>query len=442
MTDLLYARLQMAFSLGFHIIFAAIGIAMPVLMTMSELQWRRTGDRIWEQLTRQWAKGTAIFFAVGAVSGTALSFELGLLWPGFMEHAGAVIGFPFSLEGFAFFTEAIFLGLYLYGWEKLSPRAHLLCGVVVAASGAASAFFVITANAWMNTPAGFTYHPETGTFTDIDPIAAMFNPGWAPQVAHMLVAAYMATAFGVAGVHALALLRRPGHAFHRRALALAMVMAIPAALVQPLTGDWAAKVVARNQPVKLAAMEGQFQTERRAPLRIGGVPDERAGATRWALEAPGMLSFLAYGDFNAEVKGLLAFPRDQWPPVAVTHVAFQLMVGCGTLMALVAIWFAAAAWRRRGTPTGRRLLRAVVVCAPLGFAAIEFGWVVTEVGRQPWIIHGVMRTSEALTPMPGLVGPFLVFTALYTALGVVVARVMTLHVRAATTAAEADDGVA
>jgi len=431
MNDLLFARLQMAISLGFHIIFAAIGVAMPVLMVMSERRWRRTGSRVYEEITRRWAKGTAILFAVGAVSGTVLAFELGLLWPRFMEHAGAIIGLPFSLEGFAFFTEAIFLGLYLFGWDRLSPRAHMACGLVVAVSGAASAFFVITANAWMNAPAGFTYDPQTDIFSDINPVAAMFNPAWAPQVVHMLVAAYMATAFGVAGVHALRLLGDPDNAFHRKALSLAMVVAVPAAVIQPLTGDWAAKIVARNQPAKLAALEGQFKTVRGAPLRIGGVPDEDAGVTRWAIEIPHLLSFVAYRDFQAEVLGLEAFPRDDWPPVAMTHIAFQLMVGCGMTMLMVGAWFALACWRKKRVRQNPWLLRALVLCAPLGFLAIEFGWVVTEVGRQPWIIYNIMRTRDAVTPMPGLVGPFAVFTLIYVLLAVVVTMVLMHHIRSA-----------
>ncbi len=429
MNDLLLARLQMAFSLGFHIIFAVIGIGMPLLMAIAEYRWLRSGDGVYLQLAKRWAKGTAIFFAVGAVSGTVLSFELGLLWPRFMEHAGGIIGFPFSLEGFAFFTEGIFLGIYLYGWSRVPRWAHWGAGVVVAVSGAASALFVIMANAWMNTPTGFDYDAATGEFSNIDPVAAMFNPAWKAQVLHMVVAAYLATAFGAAGVHALQLLRAPGSRFHREALRICMTVGVVTAVLQPITGDYAATVVARTQPVKLAAMEGQFRTERGAPLRIGGWPDAEAGETLYAIEVPGLLSFLAYKDFGAEVKGLEEFPREDWPPVLIVHLAFQIMVALGMLMLAVGVWFAVAALRARALPLNRWLLRAIVMSAPAGFLAIEAGWTVTEVGRQPWVIHGVMRTADAVTPMPGLIVPFVTFAVVYLGLAGVVTALLVHQVR-------------
>jgi len=436
MPDLLAARSQMAMSLGFHILFAMVGVAMPVLMVVAERRWQRTGDHIYLDLAHRWAKGTAILFAVGAVSGTVLSFELGLLWPAFMEQAGAIIGMPFSLEGFAFFTEAVFLGVYLYGWDRISPRAHLAAGCAVAVSGMLSAVFVVIANAWMNSPTGFRW--VDGRAVDIDPIAAMMNPAAFPQVLHMTLAAYAATGLVVAGIHALPLLRQPRNAFHRRALSVALLIGAPAALLQPVSGDLSARFVAHWQPVKLAAMEGHFKTERGAPLRIGGWPDEAAGETRYAIEIPYGLSLLAFEDPTAEVKGLLDFPRQDWPPVAIVHVAFQVMVGLGSYMALVsaaALWLM---WRRRELTRHRWLLRALVLAAPMGFICAEAGWIVTEVGRQPWIIHGIMRTAEAVTPMPGLVVPFLVFTGLYAGLGVVVAWLLHQQVLRSPEATEED----
>ena len=436
MPDLLAARSQMAMSLGFHIVFAMVGIAMPVLMVVAERRWQRTGDRIYLDLAHRWAKGTAVLFAVGAVSGTVLSFELGLLWPAFMEHAGPIIGMPFSLEGFAFFTEAIFLGVYLYGWERISPRAHLAAGWAVAASGMLSGVFVVIANAWMNAPTGFRW--VDGRAVDVDPIAAMMSPAALPQVLHMTLAAYAGTGLVVAGIHALPLLRQPRNAFHRRALSVALLIGAPAALLQPLSGDLSARFVAHWQPAKLAAMEGQFRTERGAPLRIGGWPDEAAGETRYALEIPRGLSLLAFKDPGAEVKGLEAFPRQDWPPVAIVHVAFQVMVGLGSFMALVsaaALWLM---WRRRELTRHRWLLRALVLAAPMGFICTEAGWVVTEVGRQPWIVYGLMRTAEAVTPMPGLIVPFLVFTSLYAVLGVVVAWLLYQQVLRSPQAIEED----
>jgi len=418
MDDLLAARSQMAMSLAFHIIFAAIGIAMPLLMIIAEWKWLRSKDGIYLTLAKRWAKGTAILFAVGAVSGTVLSFELGLLWPGFMGYAGSIIGMPFSLEGFAFFTEAIFLGIYLYGWTRVPPRAHLFAGAVVALSGALSGIFVVIANAWMNAPTGFRL--VDGKPADIDPIAAMMNPAAFSQTLHMTLAAYAATGFAVAGIHAFMLMRDRANRFHKAALVIALAAGGVSAILQPLSGDLLAKTVAKTQPVKLAAFEGQFQTEQGAPLRIGGIPDEAAGVTRHAIEVPYALSILAYGDPQAVVKGLNEFPADVRPPVAIVHIAFQIMVACGVAMMLVALW---AAWRflrgRRRWLDSKWFLRLLVAAAPLGFIAIETGWTVTEVGRQPWIIYGVMRTSEAVTPMPGLVLPFITFTLLYIFLAVI-----------------------
>src|SRR5687768_14828903 len=419
MSDLLAARSQMAMSLAFHIIFAVVGIGMPVLMVLAERRWRRTGDPLYLELAKRWAKGTAILFAVGAVSGTVLSFELGLLWPGFMEAAGPIIGMPFSLEGFAFFTEAIFLGVYLYGWNRISPRAHLGAGILVAVSGAASGVFVVIANAWMNAPTGFEV--VNGRITNVDPIAGMMNPMAFQQTLHMTLAAYAATGFAVAGIHALLLLRDSRNAFHRRALSVALLVGAPAAVLQPISGDLSAKSVARMQPAKLAAMEAHFETSRRAPLLIGGWPDMETGETRYAIRIPGGLSFLAFGDFDAEVQGLREFPRDEWPHVPIVHTAFQIMVALGTYLALVSLWAGWVAWRRREVSDDRRLLVAIALAAPMGFIAIEAGWTVTEVGRQPWVIYGVMRTADAVTPMPGLVYPFAVFTVLYCFLGVIVA---------------------
>jgi cytochrome d ubiquinol oxidase subunit I len=422
MDDLLAARSQMAMSLAFHIIFAAVGIAMPLLMVIAEWRWLRTGDEVYLTLTKRWAKGTAILFAVGAVSGTVLSFELGLLFPGFMGYAGSIIGMPFSLEGFAFFTEAIFLGIYLYGWNRISAKAHLLSGVVVAASGALSGIFVVIANAWMNTPTGFRL--VDGKPVDIDPIAAMMNPAAFTQTLHMTLAAYAATGFAVAGIHAFMLLRDPKNRFHRLALSIALTVGGITSILQPLSGDILAKSVAENQPAKLAAFEGQFQTETGAPLRVGGIPDEEAGVTRYAIEIPYALSILAHGDPNATVKGLNEFPKDEHPPVAIVHFAFQIMVGCGMLLAAIAVWGAWRWWRNRKRESGKWIdskwfLRALIFAAPLGFIAIETGWVVTEVGRQPWIIYGVMRTADAVTPMPGLVVPFVTFTILYIFLAII-----------------------
>src|SRR5688572_5880004 len=412
----------MALSLAFHIVFAVVGMAMPLLMVFAEWRWLRTGDPVWLDLCKRWSKGVAILFAVGAVSGTGLSFQLGLLWPGFMRVCGPVIGLPFALEGFAFFLEAICLGLYLYGWERLRPRVHLAAGVVVLLAGVASGVFVVAANAWMNQPAGARW--DGARFTDVDPVAAMNNPMWWPQALHMVLAAFAAVGFGVAGVHAWSLLRGGHRLLHARALVAALWVGGVAAALVPLSGDWLAKRVAALQPVKLAAMEGVFASEQPAALRLLGWPDEEARTTRGAIEIPRLLSWLAHGDGSARVQGLNEFPREHWPPVAVTHVAFQVMIGAGTLMVAIAGIAAVLALRRGELASRRWFLRVLVLGAPLGIVATEAGWIVTEVGRQPWIVQGVLRTADTVTPQRGLVLPLIGFVLLYLLLLLVVVRLV------------------
>jgi len=378
MDDLSFARAQMGLSLAFHIVFAVIGIGVPALMVASEGMWLRTRDPVYRDLTRQWARGTAVLFAVGAVSGTVLSFELGLLWPRFMAYAGGIIGMPFSLEGFAFFTEAIFLGIHLYAWERVRPLVHWLAGVVVAVSGLASAVFVVTANAWMNSPAGFRV--VGGQVVDVDPIAAMLNPAAAQQVVHMVLAAYVATGFGVAGIHAFFLLRNRASAFHRTAFAIALATGAIAIPLQVLSGDLIARMVAARQPEKFAAMEGLYRTQPRAPLTLGGIPDDATMEMRFAVQIPGGLSLLAHHDADAVVTGLEAFPRDEWPNVRAVHFGFQVMVAAGMSLLAVAGWGGWLAVRHRRLPDGRWFLRACVAATPLGFVAIEAGWIVLTGG--------------------------------------------------------------
>src|SRR5213079_1682181 len=387
---------------------------------------QRTGDAAYLELAKRWARGTAILFAVGAVSGTVLSFELGLLWPGFMGLAGSIIGMPFSLEGFAFFTEAIFLGVYLYGWDRISPRAHLGAGVAVALSGAASGIFVVLANAWMNAPTGFEL--VGGRAVNVDPLAAMASPAAFPQALHMTLAAYAATGFAVAGIHAFLLLKDPANAFHRRALEIALIVGAPAAVLQPISGDIAARHLARHQPVKLAAAEALFRKQQGAPLSLGGWPDVARRENSFALATPRGLSLLAFHGPNARVQGLDAVPEDQWPNVPAVHLSFQLMVALGTYLAVVAVWAGWLAWRRRDLAHQRWLMRAIALASPMGFIAVEAGWMVTELGRQPWVIYGVLRTRDAVTPMPGLIVPFLTFTLLYCFLGVIVVWLLYRHI--------------
>jgi len=417
MSNLGFARSLMALSLAFHIIFAVVGMGMPLLMVIAEARWLRSRQPVLLDLARRWARGTAILFAVGAASGTVLSFELGLLWPAFMRFAGGIIGMPFSLEGFAFFTEAIFLGLYLYGWDRLSPRVHVLCGAVVALSGLASAAFVIAANAWMNAPVGFTL--VDGRITDVDPIAAMLGPATLPQVLHMAIAAYLATGIAVAAVHAWFLRRDASSAFHGHAFRMAIGTVLLTAPLQFASGDVIARMAARLQPAKFAAMEAHYDTRAAAPIVIGGLPDDKAMTVHWAIEVPSLLSILVGGSTDAEVTGLEDIPRNRWPPTRIVHFAFDLMVACGTALLILAMWIGLRLLRRRAVVGSPALLSACVIAGPLGFVAIEAGWVVTEVGRQPWVVQGIMRTADAVTPAPALAVPFIGFTAIYAVLAAV-----------------------
>ncbi|GGW87913.1 cytochrome ubiquinol oxidase subunit I [Salegentibacter mishustinae] len=426
MENLDYARLQMAFTLGFHIIFACIGMVMPFFMVVAHHKWLKTRNPVYKRLSMAWLKGVAIFFVTGAVSGTALSFELGMLWPEFMKHAGPIIGMPFSLEGAAFFVEAIALGFYLYGWKKLPEKFHWFTGVIIGISGVASGILVVSANGWMNAPSGFDY--INGEFTNIDPVAALLNPAWFTQALHMTLAAFVATSFGVAGIHAFQIFRKRNVELHTKAFKIAIIFGAVAAFLQPISGDLSAKDVAERQPVKLAAMEAHYETEKGAPLYIGGIVDEENRTVTNKIEIPKALSFLAFGDFDAEVKGLNDFPDDELPPVAIVHYAFQIMVGIGTLLMFAGLIYFISLKKKKWLNNKYYWLLFIVV-APLGFVAIEAGWVVTEVGRQPWIIHQIMRTEDAVTPMPGMKYSFFFYLFLYTVLGITVTWLMNRQIK-------------
>lgn len=426
MENLDYARLQMAFTLGFHIIFACIGMVMPFFMVVSHKKWLNTRKPVYLKLTKAWQKGVAIFFVTGAVSGTALSFELGMLWPEFMKHAGPVIGMPFSLEGAAFFVEAIALGFYLYGWNKLPETFHWITGIIIGISGVLSGILVVSANAWMNSPAGFEV--VNGEFVNIDPVAAFLNDAWFTQALHMTLAAFTATGFAVAGIHAFQILRNKRPELHKEAFKIAIFFGAVAAILQPISGDISAKDVAERQPVKLAAMEAHYETEKGAPLFIGGIVDEENKEVNYKLEIPGALSFLAFGDFDAEVKGLNYFPEDEIPPVPIVHYAFQVMVGIGSLLMLAAIIFFISL-KKKSWLNSRKYWLLFAILSPLGFIAVEAGWVVTEVGRQPWIVYEIMKTKDAVTPMPGLKYSFYLYVAVYVTLAITVIWLMNRQIK-------------
>lgn len=413
-SDLLLARVQMGFTLAFHIVFASVGVGLPLLMLYAERRFLSTGDPLWKTLARRWSAAFGVLFAVGAASGTVLSFELGLLWPGFMGVMGPAVGLPFTIEGFAFFAEAIFLGIYLYGWDRLSPRLHWLCGFPLALGGAASAFFVTTANAFMNTPAGITM--EGGRIIAVDPLAAMFNKATATETLHTLASTYMVTGFLVAGVYAFGILRGRDTEYRRRAMVAGLVLGSVLAPLQALIGDFSAQMVAREQPAKFAAMEGHFRTEAGASLLVGGWPDEAAGVTRFAIRIPAGLSFLAFRDFKAVVRGWNDLPAGARPPVVPTHVSFQLMVACGMALITLGAWAGFWAWKFGRLPRTRWFLLALVVSGPLAIVAMETGWMVTEIGRQPWMVRGLLRVSDSVTAAPGMAWLLAATVGIYLAL--------------------------
>jgi len=411
MDSILSARALMGFSLGFHIIYATIGIGLPLMMMIAEGLSLRTGDELYHQLARRWMRPAGVLFAIGAVSGTVLSFELGLLWPRFMAFSGSLIGLPFSLEGFAFFTEAIFLALYMYGEQRLSRRMLFFCTIPLTVAAAASAVFVISANAWMNTPAGFRL--LNGAIVDVQPFQALANPAWAYEAVHGTLAAYVATGFAMSGVYAVTLLRGHCSDYNKRAMTLALAVASVSLPLMLVSGDWAAMTVAVHQKPKLAAMEALFPTAKGAPLIIGGWPDPASGKVLYGIRIPKLLSLLAYRNPDALVEGLNAFPPGTTPDPRLVHPFFDLMVASFFIMLVAAVWFWWLRWRRREVPLDKWPLRALLFASPFGLIALESGWLVTEFGRQPWIAHGHMRVAEGVTQQTGIGLMLFTFAAVY-----------------------------
>ncbi len=392
---LLPARNQMALSLGWHIVLACFGMAFPAMIFVMHRKGLR-GDEVALELAKRWSKVAAVLFAIGAVSGTILSLELGLLWPGLMETYGDVLGLAFAMEGISFFIEAIFIGIYVYGWGRLPGRIHCLMLLPIMAAGIAGSFMVVSVNAWMNAPTGF--HLVDGVPTDIDPVAAIFNSAVGLQFLHMYLAAFMVVAFSVSGVYALGWLRGRHDRLHKLGIVVPLAFAAIATPMQPIVGHFAGQRLADEQPIKLAAMEGLAATTESARLELGGYwnGEELVGAIEIPID--GLLSFIATNDFGATVIGLDAVPEDEQPPVGIVHVAFQTMVAIGTALVGFVGW-AGWRWRRYGSDLlgSRWFLRALVAAGPAAIVAMETGWITTEVGRQPWIVHGLLRTEDAVT---------------------------------------------
>ncbi len=422
MSNLIAARVQMGNSLAFHIIFVVLAMGMPLMLCIAEglALWRK--DPVWMLLARRWSKAVALIFIIGAVSGTVISFELGLLWPTYINYTGAIVGPLFAIEGIFFFVEAIFVGIYLYGWDRLSPRVHWICSFPIWISGIFAALIIVTVNSWMNTPAGFEV--QNGKLTGINSFQAIFNAAQPYEVVHMILASFVGIGFGVATVYAIAILRGKRDEYHRKAMLLGLTLGLVSIPLQMIAGDAIARSLETQQPVKLASMEAVYNTSKDVPLHLMGIPNvpQQSWYTN-GLVIPDGLSLLVGFSPNTTVEGLNAVPandRPSDPLIVIIHIAFDLMVLFGTFMMLVAFVFWILFFVRRGKiPEYGWLLWGIILCGPMAFIAVECGWVVTEEGRQPWVIYNFLRTSDAVTTAPYLNFTFGVFTITYILMSII-----------------------
>jgi cytochrome bd ubiquinol oxidase subunit I len=414
-TNLLAARELMALTLGFHIVLACLGVAFPAMILTANYLGLKRGDGDAMRLAKRWSKAMAVTFAVGAVTGTVLSFEFGLLWPRFMERFGDAFGIAFAVEGIFFFLEAIFLAIYIYGWKRLGGWAHFWSGVPMVITGIGGAFSVVTANSWMNQPQGFVLD-AAGKVVETEPLKVLFNPAWGYEVPHMILAAYMVAGFLVASVYAVGMLRGRRDRLHRLGLLIPLTIALIATPIQLFVGDTAARSVADHQPAKFAGMECIQETGSDQTEYIGGICT--SDGVKGAIGIPGLDSFLVGFNTDTEVTGLEQIPPDDRPPAnTLLHLSFDAMVGIGTALLALGVWLAIVWWRRRDIPRTPWFLRAVAVSGVAAILALWCGWIVTEVGRQPWIVQGYMRTSEAVTDAQGIWFVFAAVILLYAALG-------------------------
>lgn len=442
MDILTQARSIMAMSLSFHIVFASISMTMPLLMVLAELRWLRSGRLTDLKLAKRWQTATAILFAAGALSGTILAFELGMFWPEFMRRAGPIVAIPFSMESFCFFIEAIFLALYSYGWRYLPRWFHLICGCIVVLSSWGSAAFITAVNGWMNTPQGFELLVDgqwllrvenfrdlaalgpamETTLQKVFPMEVILNPSFKSQVSHVILGSLGAVSFSLASIHAWMILRNKRVEFHTRALHTVLPVAIVTSILLPITGDLSARFLAEEQPIKLAAAEAHFETSSHAGLWIGGIANEETREVEWGFQIPNVLSIMIGGSPDTVVVGLDAVPEENWPNVRIVHGAFQIMVGCGMVMLLLGLTTLILRLKFGQWTLDKRLLQSWFICGPLGFIAMQAGWIVTEVGRQPWVIRHWLRTSEAVATQvnPGPFGITLLCFYLFLSLGIVI----------------------
>ena len=421
-SNLLAAREQMAFTLGFHIVLSCLGVALPATILVANYLGLKRGDKDALELARRWSKAMAVTFAVGAVTGTVLSFEFGLLWPNFMDRFGAAFGIAFAIEGIFFFLEAIFLAIYIYGWKRLSGWAHFWSGVPMVVTGIGGAFAVVAANSWMNQPQGFTLN-AAGKVVETEPLKILFNNATGYEVPHMLLAAYMVTGFLVASIYAVGMLKGRRDRLHRLGLLIPLTIACIVTPIQLFVGDTAAREVADHQPAKFAGMECIQKTGTHQTEYVGGVCT--SSGVKGAIPIPDLDSFLVGFSADTKVIGLEDIPVDERPPAnTLLHLAFDAMVGIGTALLLLGAWVAWAWWKKRDIPRTPWFLRAVAVSGAGAILALWCGWIVTEVGRQPWIVQGYMRTEEAVTEADGIWFSFAIVLIVYAAIGTIAVKVL------------------
>ena len=439
-----WARAQMAFTLAAHIILVPLGVAWGFMALVANYRGIKKDDEAALRLAQRWSKYMAVTFAVGAVSGTVLTFEFGLLWPNFMDRFGPAFGIPFAVEGLFFFTEAIFLAIYIYGWKRLKPWPHFWSGVPIVIAGIGGTISVVAANAWMNEPGGFTLN-DAGKVVDVDPIAVIFNKAMPLQSLHMLIAAYMVGGFMIASVYAVSLLRGKRDRYHRLGFLIPFTVAVIATPVQMLVGDQLARWVYENEPIKFAAIELVPETSRDVPETLFGWLNSD-GEVVGGIPIPGLASILSdpTQGTDTQITGLDAFPEEDRPTtrqVNIVHLAWDVMVGIGTMLFLLALWFGITWLFRRDLPRTRWFLRIASVAGVAAVLAMEAGWVVTEVGRQPWIVFDYMKVEEAATENDGVWLTFLVICAVYAVVAVSLVLVLRLMARRFAAADEhPDDG--
>lgn len=410
------ARALFGTSMAFHIIFATLGVGLPLMILAAEIVYWRRKDRDYAILARRWTKALGILLGVAIPSGTIVGVMLALLWPGFMEYVGQVIALPFQIEIWAFFFEALFMAIYIYGADRLSSGLRILSVFFVLLGASLSAVLITDAQAWMNTPTGFRM--VDGKITDVDPWAAVFNPSFFTSAQHVLTTCYMTGSFFIVTIAAYQLLRKHQderiRAYHKKSLMLGLVVSLIMSLLTGINGHSTAQALHHNNPEKLAAAESLFHTQTHAPLTLFGIPDAETQTVKYGIELPGALSFLAGNSFDTKVLGLNDIPRDEWPPL-FSHTLFNLMVMIGFgllgLAAFAAIWLLVYRKSKRAFP--RWLMHVFVCTGPLSLLAIEIGWIFSCTARQPWTIYKVLRTSEAALLSDNMGAMFLMFVSIY-----------------------------